>query len=331
MTNTAPKTAKIYYINKDGTIAFRSERQSGEVRIPNYVYDLWLPLLGIEAIGVYSVYCRLEREESVKKVTQDRLAKLCHIGKAKLRAINVMLQACGFIEVKPPKGIDRANHFTTEIVVKDPPAEVDSLLVRRYQPASGYEPLTTWLCQSETVFYSVEPSPEVPNRTSRSSKQNVQDVPDGTSISLQPLYIADSSTDVDDIASKSGQSNPVPTKKPRQRRAAAKTAKPNPNQDLHDALVRAFGHDPAKMTPSGDRKYWVATAELAAVGMTVALVPGLYKHVEAKARAGSWSHFTVMALSTYANEFLDKRDAKPRSPLDGLNLVNGFDDIGAAS
>lgn len=37
---------KLYDITEDGGIRFVTRRRAGEVRIPNYVYDIWMPLLG---------------------------------------------------------------------------------------------------------------------------------------------------------------------------------------------------------------------------------------------------------------------------------------------
>jgi len=131
------------YTKTDRGICFRSERRPGEVRVPNYVFDLWLPLLGAEAIGVYSLYCRLEMHGAVKKITLADIATACQVGKDKLRKINDLLQACGFIEVRKPEGAARLMHWTTEIVIKDPPTEVSKDLIERFRP--GYQVLTTWL------------------------------------------------------------------------------------------------------------------------------------------------------------------------------------------
>ena len=115
---------KLYHPTANGGIQFRSERKPGDVRIPNYVYDLWMPLLGAEAIGVYAVYCRLEMGGSVKKITLGELANACRIGKGKLDEINDRLQTCGFIKIVKPTGAARLMHWTTEITVLDPPMTV---------------------------------------------------------------------------------------------------------------------------------------------------------------------------------------------------------------
>lgn len=318
---------KIYHIDESGNIAFRSERKSGEVRIPNYVYDLWLPLLGIEAIGVYTLYCRLEREETVKAITQDRIARLCKMGKVKLREINDRLQECGFIAVKVPKGRARANHHTTEIVVKDPPSKVDALLIRTYQSDSGYEPLTTWLCEVEShEMYSVLPY-EVLDRTSRSSEQNVVEVLDRTStivaslsvaslevvkekeipapivaVSLEPLEtdtVKENTPALSEGESKILAFTPATeTDEDTPRRLR----KPNKNAPIHDALIAAFSLTGIKMNPKADKMYWAVAAELSE--FPVDRVTELYSYVRRKSQVEKWTTFTVNALAKYAPDFL---------------------------
>lgn len=177
---------KLYSKTDSGGIKFSSGRRPGEVRIPNYVYDLWLPLIGTDALTVYAVYCRLEREDTVKAITLDTIAKCCRIGKATLYKANAKLQDCGFIVVKSPQGNARAHHHTTEITVNDPPQEVKAGLIEKYKADSGYEPLSKWLVSNPT---------DVLSGTSRSSIQNVEDVLSGTSTMLQPSGMQPSSVE----------------------------------------------------------------------------------------------------------------------------------------
>lgn len=327
MAEDSKSKAKIYHIDESGNIAFRSERKSGEVRIPNYVYDLWLPLLGIEAIGVYTLYCRLEREETVKAITQDRIARLCKMGKVKLREINDRLQECGFITVKVPKGRARANHHTTEIVVKDPPSQVDAVLIRTYQSDSGYEPLTTWLCEVENhEMYSVLPY-EVLDRTSRSSEQNVVEVPDRTSTIVASLSVTSLEVEkgkeipapIVAVALEPIETDTVKENTPALQESTGKVLaftpatetdedtprrqrKPNKNAPMHDALIAAFNLTGITMTGHADKAYWTAAADLK--DFPVDRVPELYRYVARMAREGKWTKFSPLALAKYAPEFL---------------------------
>lgn len=141
----------LYQRDEQGGYSFVSKRKTGDVRIPNYVYDLWTPLLGIEAIGVYAVYCRLERQGQVKGLTQKKLAKACRIGPNKLDEYNRLLVECKFIEIERPQGHKRLMHYTISVTVLDPPTTIPPALIEKYQHPSGYEPLSIWLVESEIL------------------------------------------------------------------------------------------------------------------------------------------------------------------------------------
>jgi hypothetical protein len=173
---------KLYRETNEGGIYFKSERKPWEVRTPNYVYDLWMPVLGIVDIGIYNVYCRLERENIVKAITLGDIAKACRIGKSRLYKINDRLEECGFILIKPPEGWRRLAHHTTEIIVLDPPQEVPIEMIKKYvQLKGGYHPLTPWLVNGFQAD-----RPHVPNGTPK-------EVPNGTpkveTLGLKPLDV----------------------------------------------------------------------------------------------------------------------------------------------
>lgn len=146
---------KFYFETEQGGLTFKTERRVGHVRIPNYVYDLWLPILGITAIGIYSVYCRLEREGTCKGMTQRRLAKMCHIGAKKLSVINELLQKHGFVRIKKPAGKARLMHYSTEITIIDPPRELSKEVI---DAAGSYELLSPWLLESPKASNDASPN-----------------------------------------------------------------------------------------------------------------------------------------------------------------------------
>lgn len=149
-------SAKLYQASQAG-IRVVSGRKIGDVRIPNYVYDLWLPLIGGDALSVYGVYCRLERANVVKAISLRDIAKACRIGDNRLEKLNLLLQECGFIVVQKPKGKQRGQHYTTEITTYNPPHKIAAALIEKLKPPSGYVPLSAWL---------VEPPTETPNDVS---------------------------------------------------------------------------------------------------------------------------------------------------------------------
>ena len=183
-------TKPVYAKTPSGGIQFISQRKSGEVRIPNYVYDIWMPLLGVQVVGVYAVYCRLEREHAVKGMNQNRLAKMLRIGTHALRKANALLEKCGFVTIRQPQGHERQMHFTTEITVLDPPDEVSSALIAELS-AGDYEPLSAWLV-AEPNFNPA--TPELQSSNAGTSIQQRDESGSGNakiaSLNLQPFGVA---------------------------------------------------------------------------------------------------------------------------------------------
>lgn len=179
------KKTTFYSTSQSGGIEFKTSRRIGDVRIPNFVYDMWLPIIGSDALAIYGVYCRLEMRGYVKKMTLSKIAKACRIGKAKLSKINTMLEDCGFAIVTPPKGHERLQHYSTSIEVLDPPQKVSPEMMEKYGP-KDYELLTPWLADEVQTEL-----PEEPNGSSDGAKQNRDGDPNGSSnieaLELQPL------------------------------------------------------------------------------------------------------------------------------------------------
>ena len=196
---------KLYEETPQGGIKFTSHRM-GQVRVANYVYDIWLPVLGATSVAVYSVYCRLERTGVVKSITQADIAKACRIGTNKLAATNKQLEECGFIKITRPQGHQRLMHWTTEVEVFDPPEEVSGEIIEKYQHPQGYQALSTWLVADVD-------SPEIPNGTSGNTKQYDDEIPNGTpnvvSLVLNPL-------EVEHVASDTLTENPPEQPSPEQ-------------------------------------------------------------------------------------------------------------------
>jgi hypothetical protein len=136
---------KLYYQDEQGGITFHTERKIGDVRIPNYIYDLYLPLLGATAIGVYAMYCRLEREGKVQGMNQNKIARACRIGNNTLAEINSALETCRFIRIEKPIGDEKLKHYTSRIITLDPPLYIIPEIIEQYSASFGYEILCPWL------------------------------------------------------------------------------------------------------------------------------------------------------------------------------------------
>ncbi|MBU1626556.1 hypothetical protein KKB18_04230, partial [bacterium] len=55
------------------------------VMIENYIIDLWMPIIGVDALGLYTAYKRaIFKENKVIRRSQAELSKLLRIGKSKL-------------------------------------------------------------------------------------------------------------------------------------------------------------------------------------------------------------------------------------------------------
>ena len=173
---------KFYSETEQGDTIFKSERRVWEVRLPIYVYDMWLPIIGAVGMGVYSLYCRLEMNDQVKGVSQAKIAKACRIGTRKLAKINEQLEDCGFIRVEKPEGHERLMHYTTVLVVLDPPQTVSKVIKEKYQPPSEYEILTKWL-EADPPEMSNDISEDVKQKCVKESDDNANVV----TLGLEPL------------------------------------------------------------------------------------------------------------------------------------------------
>lgn len=109
------------------------------VSIPAYVYDLWLPLIGPEAIGIYGTYLRLSYNNKA----------VFHIGANRLNHIHAMLEECGFITIERPNPMEKRKGFTSRIIVQQPPREVSKELIAKYGNPDTYQVLTPWFLEEE--------------------------------------------------------------------------------------------------------------------------------------------------------------------------------------
>jgi len=245
---------KLYTESASGGIRVISGRKIGEVRIPNYVYDLWLPLIGGDALSVYGVYCRLERQNTVKAITLKDIARACRIGDGKLAEINQKLERCGFVVVRKPTGLARGRHFTTEIVTMNPPRRISQALIEAYQIDSGYVPLSSWLVEEKSETPNSASPYETPNSASPSAKQRVQEALNSASsivvtldrlqpLLLQPLSTKDSAPVVAVTASSAEVLIPV----------AVEDSKPNPQTALKPAPAADAPQPPISAPPPSPR------------------------------------------------------------------------------
>lgn len=141
---------KLYEMSEEGGAGIIDKRKGwrGFIQTPNYIVDLWLPIIGHKAFTVYSTYCRLARDHEVKAIPQKTLANALRMGTGSLSAANKTLEECGFIKVIPPSKYQKSMHWTNCIKIYDPPVEVSAEIVEKYAHPQGYMPLSHWLVET---------------------------------------------------------------------------------------------------------------------------------------------------------------------------------------
>lgn len=143
---------KLYEVDPEGTTQFKMGHRAWGVDVPAYVYDLWMPLIGVTAAGVYAVYSRLGYERKIWGQGILELAAAMRIGPNTLGAINETLAECGFIEIEIPQGHQRKMHYTTRITVLQAPSAIAPALVEKYTvggDATRYRTLVPWLTEED--------------------------------------------------------------------------------------------------------------------------------------------------------------------------------------
>lgn len=317
---------KFYFEQEDKGIIFRTNRKIGDVRIPNYVYDIWMPVIGSDAIGVYGVYCRLEMNGSVKKISQRTLAKACRIGVNKLNKINGLLELCGFIEIDKPTGHKRLMHFTTEIAVNDPPQAVSAEILDVHCP--DFEPLTPWLM-----------TPETPFGVSDNAKQCLDETPNGdaniASLGLHPLGVepdapsgavpqnSDSETIADffngDVPEQKPQTPAQPVKLDFLTHTAEQAARRDdpkwfirPGQPCGDhpylkpyrTFCAVVGRDPSTIGEHKTMQWLKQLEKIAHVGGGIVIIPDVMARA-IKAIRGNWSFKHKVWTTPYSDKFAE--------------------------
>jgi len=69
-------------------------------RIDNVVLDDYLPLMGVRAFAVYSLYCRMSGRDGLSWPGYSYVCKTLRIGRATLTKANRLLEVLGLIEIE---------------------------------------------------------------------------------------------------------------------------------------------------------------------------------------------------------------------------------------
>lgn len=147
----------------------RTNKAKGFTPVYNYIIDLWVPVIGIRAFGLYVVYLRLAREDQAREKMYTfypirELARVTRTSNSTILELNQTLQEHKFIDFKPPTGSERVfERKSTTIYIYDPPTEIAAETIReKCRGRKGeiiYKPVSWWLhekLQESGVDYSVD-------------------------------------------------------------------------------------------------------------------------------------------------------------------------------
>lgn len=148
--------AKLYnHTNGEYIVELEEGASMGFVQLYWHLIDLWMPLLGTECIGVYSMLVRLGGKRGrTDGNTLKFLARACRIGDKKLREYCDILKEFGFIKMHTPTKEQRGSGYKTQFYILQPPERVTPLHIefakqKGYVPKDFvYQPFTHWLVKN---------------------------------------------------------------------------------------------------------------------------------------------------------------------------------------
>lgn len=142
-TDTEDTTDDEYFLVID-------RRSRKEVGVPPEVTDLFMPIVGAAAIGLYVAYCRISSLQNIpeKGVGSVRyMARACRMGKTTVAKATEKLVACGLLAIEKADSWERSRHITNHIAVLDPPMKPAKEVLEHLGP-KDYEPMCAWLYEA---------------------------------------------------------------------------------------------------------------------------------------------------------------------------------------
>lgn len=186
MAGTSKQTS--YEATPDGGVVVRDLRQltKGTI-VPNYVVDLYLPIIGYDGLGILTMLYRLAGNDFVDvKVYIRKYARAGKMGFDSFSDRLDLLAECGIVRVIKPEGMARLKHHRTQIELLDPPINVPE----QYGGVVKERAITQWLIRRpDTEVPDRTSVPEVPDRTSESPEQDSVGVLSGTSMVCTIPYV----------------------------------------------------------------------------------------------------------------------------------------------
>lgn len=143
--------SSVYWELPDGTTEIIDGRDELPFTpIPNYIYDLWYPILGAVRQGVYDPLVRLAGNRTAR-ISIREMAKHAQLGTERYSRTLQELQMLGFIEVKTPNEDERRRGKLTQIKVLTPPSRITPRMIEKIKaagivkPSFDYKILAPWL------------------------------------------------------------------------------------------------------------------------------------------------------------------------------------------
>jgi hypothetical protein len=126
----------------DGIVIIDRRQTTNGAIIPNYVVDLYLPIIDYVGLGILTSLYRLAREETII-LNLVKHAAAGRVGYRTLQRTFDVLEECRVLAVSKPVGRDKAVHKRTVIELLDPPLTVPP----KYASMVESRTLTRWLIE----------------------------------------------------------------------------------------------------------------------------------------------------------------------------------------
>ncbi len=109
-----------YQHTEQGVVVVDTRQYTNGPIVPNYVIDLYLPIIGCRGLGVYTALVR-RMGSRTQTFNLEQLATTCRLGRHALNATLALLEELKFIRCIKPTGKDKIRHFCTVIEICSPP------------------------------------------------------------------------------------------------------------------------------------------------------------------------------------------------------------------
>ena len=178
-----PRTS--YRIGPAGIeISDRRQLTHGAI-VPNFVVDLYLPIIGYDGLGVLTLLYRLANTDDRVLTNLDAFARAGRVGFRRFSHLLQLLNELAIVAVQKPSGAARLKHHRTVIALLDPPtavpAAMTSLVLNRT--------LTPWLVSADGSPAPCEPIPTGEDTATRNCHLTGPELVANSSTSCQPTVL----------------------------------------------------------------------------------------------------------------------------------------------